>query len=185
MAEPPAPPIADRKLKDDCFLHDKDRLRHADALALIRNRVSPVAEVTEMPLESAAGTILAEDIVSARTVPSRDNAAVDGYANDWHFAHLARFALGGAGIVFAEATGVSADARRTHGDLGLWEDGQIEPLRRVTEFIRAQGSVPAIQLGHAGRKASERRPWHGETPVDDEDVQLRREAQNQVLQLGH
>ena len=87
-----------------------------------------------------------------------------------------RFALGGAGLVFAEATAVEADGRRTHGDLGLWEDGQIEALRPVTEFLEAEGAVPGIQLGHAGRKASERRPWHGETPVTAEDETARGES---------
>lgn len=107
--------------------------------------------------------------------PMSQYAAREGQAGDWHFVHLGRFALGGAGLVFTEATAVTRDGRRTHGDLGLWEDTQIEPLRRVVDFIRAQGASPGIQLAHAGRKASERRPWHGETPVDDEDVQIRGE----------
>ena len=108
--------------------------------------------------------------------PMSQYIARDGYANDWHFAHLARFALGGAGLVFTEATAVEARGRRTHGDLGLWEDGQVDGLARITRFVAEQGAVPGIQLGHAGRKASERRPWHGETPVDQEDVALRGEA---------
>ena len=85
-------------------------------------------------------------------------------------------ALGGAGLVYAEATAVEADGRRTHGDLGLWEDGQIGGLKQITAFLNREGAVPGIQLGHAGRKASERRPWHGETPVDDEDTAERGEA---------
>lgn len=107
--------------------------------------------------------------------PMSQYAAEDGYANDWHFAHLARFALGGAGIVFTEATAVNPEGRRTAGDLGLWEDQQAGGLGRIADFIRRQGACPAIQLAHAGRKASERRPWHGETPVDDEDIELRNE----------
>ncbi|MEM9129376.1 MAG: NADH:flavin oxidoreductase/NADH oxidase, partial [Pseudomonadota bacterium] len=87
-----------------------------------------------------------------------------------------RFALGGAGLVYAEATAVEREGRRTHGDLGLWEDGQVEELKRITDFIRHEGAVPGIQLGHAGRKASERRPWHGETPVNAEDADKRGEA---------
>lgn len=102
--------------------------------------------------------------------------ATDGYANDWHMVHLGRFALGGAGLVYCEATAVEADGRRTHGDLGLWDDAQIDGLIPITRFLSQEGSVPGIQLGHAGRKASERRPWHGETPVDDEDVSTRNEA---------
>ncbi|MCG8358634.1 MAG: NADH:flavin oxidoreductase/NADH oxidase, partial [Kiloniellales bacterium] len=97
--------------------------------------------------------------------PMSQYRARNGYANTWHLVHLGRFALGGAGLVFAEATAVEACGRRTHGDLGLWEDGQIEPLSPVTRFLTDEGAVPGIQIGHAGRKASERRPWHGETPV--------------------
>ena len=73
------------------------------------------------------------------------------------------------------SSGVTADGRRTHGDLGLWDDAQIEPLLPITEFLSSEGAVPGIQLGHAGRKASERRPWHGETPVDSEDTAERGE----------
>lgn len=107
--------------------------------------------------------------------PMSQYRAADGYANDWHFAHLARFALGGAGLVFTEATGVEARGRRTPGDLGLWKDGQIDNLARIAAFLEAEGAVPGIQLGHAGRKASERRPWHGETPVNQEDINERGE----------
>lgn len=113
--------------------------------------------------------------------PMSQYAAREGHANDWHFAHLARFALGGAGLVFTEATAVLSEARRTHGDLGLWEDAQIAPLARIAAFIREQGSVPGVQLAHAGRKASERRPWHGETPVNDEDERERGETPWQAL----
>ena len=116
--------------------------------------------------------------------PMSQYAAVDGVANDWHFAHLSRFALGGAGLVFTEATGVEERGRRTHGDLGLWHDGQIEPLVRINTFLKQQGAVPGIQLGHAGRKASERRPWHGETPVDEEDLAARGEAPWQTIGPG-
>ena len=108
--------------------------------------------------------------------PMSQYRAQNGYANTWHLVHLGRFALGGAGLVFAEATAVEACGRRTHGDLGLWEDGQIEPLVPVTRFLAAEGAVPGIQIGHAGRKASERRPWHGETPVTAEDEAARGEA---------
>ena len=108
--------------------------------------------------------------------PMSQYRAEFGYANAWHMVHLGRFALGGAGLVFSEATAVEAHGRRTHGDLGLWEDGQIEPLAPITRFIAEEGAVPGIQLGHAGRKASERRPWHGETPVTEEDEAVRGEA---------
>ena len=108
--------------------------------------------------------------------PMSQYRAKDGYANAWHLVHLGRFALGGAGLVFAEATAVERDGRRTHGDLGLWEDGQIPELQQICDFLEAEGSVPGLQLSLAGRKASERRPWDGETPVDQEDVAKRSEA---------
>ncbi|TQV82110.1 NADH:flavin oxidoreductase/NADH oxidase [Denitrobaculum tricleocarpae] len=108
--------------------------------------------------------------------PMSQYLSKDGYANDWHLVHLGRFALGGAGLVFTEATAVEDRGRRTHGDLGLWENGQIEGMARIARFLKEQGAVPGVQLGHAGRKASERRPWHGETPVTEEDVALRGEA---------
>lgn len=107
--------------------------------------------------------------------PMSQYRARDGYINDWHLVHLGRFAMGGAGLVYTEATAVEADGRRTHGDLGLWKDEHIDGLARVAEFIEEQGAVPGIQITHAGRKASERRPWHGETPVDAEDTALRNE----------
>ncbi len=108
--------------------------------------------------------------------PMSQYRAKDGAANDWHMVHLGRFALGGAGLVFAEATAVEPEGRRTHGDLGLWTDAHAEKLKPIAAFLEAEGAVPGIQLGHAGRKASERRPWHGETPVDAEDEKLRGEA---------
>ena len=107
--------------------------------------------------------------------------AIDGYSNDWHLVHLGRFALGGAGLVYCEATAVEKDGRRTHGDLGLWEDAQIDGLIRTSKFMSDEGAVPGIQLAHAGRKASERRPWHGETPVDESDVAERNEEPWQAV----
>lgn len=108
--------------------------------------------------------------------PMSQYRAVDGFTNDWHLVHLGRFALGGAALVYAEATAVERDGRRTHGDLGIWDDAHVQGLARLADFISAEGAVPGLQITHAGRKASERRPWHGETPVDAEDEQLRDEA---------
>ncbi len=107
--------------------------------------------------------------------PMSQYRAEDGFANDWHMVHLGRFALGGAGLVFAEATAVEERGRRTPGDLGIWNDSQIKELKRITSFLETEGSVPGIQLAHAGRKASERRPWHNEQPLSDEDYELRSE----------
>ncbi len=101
--------------------------------------------------------------------PMCQYSAVDGLINDWHFAHLARFAVGGAALVFTEAAAVQRDGRITHGDAGIWSDAQAEAFKRVTAFIQSQGAVPAIQLAHAGRKASMQRPWHGNGPLADSD----------------
>jgi len=85
----------------------------------------------------------------------------DGFANDWHLVHLGSRAVGGAGLVMTEAAAVEARGRISPQDLGIWRDDHIDGLARITAFIRAQGSVPAIQLAHAGRKASTSRPWGG------------------------
>ena len=100
--------------------------------------------------------------------PMCQYSAQDGFANDWHFVHAGKFAQGGAGIVFLEATAVLDDGRITHGDLGLWRDEQIAELARIAAFLRGQGAVPAIQLGHAGRKSSMSRPWEGNGPLTPE-----------------
>lgn len=102
--------------------------------------------------------------------PMCQYSAVDGLANDWHLVHLGSRAVGGAGLIFTEATAVTPDGRITAQDLGLWKDEHIEPLQRITRFIRAQGAVAGIQLAHAGRKASTHRPWlgkHGSVKVDE------------------
>ena len=101
--------------------------------------------------------------------PMCQYSAHDGYANDWHFVHLGKMATGGAGLVFTEAAAVEPEGRITHGDLGIWSDAHIAPLKRIAEFIKANGSVPAIQLAHAGRKASMQRPWHGNGPINESD----------------
>ena len=108
--------------------------------------------------------------IALRTVQARNRivvspmcqySAVDGVVTDWHLVNYGKFAQGGAGIVFLEATAVEARGRITHGDVGLWNDAQVPGLKRIADFMRAQGSVPAIQLGHAGRKASMDLPWRG------------------------
>ena len=80
--------------------------------------------------------------------------AEDGSASDWHLAHYGSRAMGGAGAVMLEATAVRADGRIGVGDLGIWKDEHIEMLAKITSFIKSTGSVPAIQLAHAGRKGS-------------------------------
>ncbi len=101
--------------------------------------------------------------------PMCQYSATGGMADEWHLVHLGKLAQGGAGLVFTEATAIEETGRITWGDLGLWSDAHIEPLRPITRFIKAQGAVPAIQLAHAGRKASMQRPWHGNGPLDDTD----------------
>jgi 2,4-dienoyl-CoA reductase-like NADH-dependent reductase (Old Yellow Enzyme family) len=93
----------------------------------------------------------------------------DGFANDWHFVHLGSRAVGGAGLVFTEATAVSPEGRITPDDLGLWKDAQIEGLRRIVGFIQAQGSEAGIQLAHAGRKASMTSPWKGNELIPEKE----------------
>jgi len=93
------------------------------------------------------------------------SAGDDGRATDWHLAHLASRAAGGAGLVITEATAVEARGRISPQDLGLWEDAQIEPLARVVRAIEAQGAVAGIQIAHAGRKAGVQAPWMGGAPL--------------------
>jgi len=83
----------------------------------------------------------------------------DGFATDWHLVHLGSRAVGGAGLVMAEATAVTARGRITPGDLGIYHDRHIEPLTRIARFIREHGAVPGIQIAHAGRKGSCHQPW--------------------------
>jgi 2,4-dienoyl-CoA reductase-like NADH-dependent reductase (Old Yellow Enzyme family) len=102
------------------------------------------------------------------TIPNRvgvspmcQYSAERGLANDWHLVHLGARAIGGAGLVMTEAAAVSPEGRISPQDLGLWNDEQIAPLARIASFLSAQGSVPALQLAHAGRKASTKRAWDG------------------------
>jgi len=88
-----------------------------------------------------------------------------GAPNDWHFAHYAARAAGGTGLIIVEATGVSPEGRITPYDLGIWNDTQVEAFRRITRFLVSQGTVPGIQLAHAGRKASTDQPWKGGAPL--------------------
>jgi len=93
----------------------------------------------------------------------------DGMANDWHLVHLGARAVGGAGLVMAEATAVEPRGRISPNDAGLWSDGQIEPLARVTKFVKEYGAIPGIQLAHSGRKGSAARPWEGDNSLSDEE----------------
>jgi 2,4-dienoyl-CoA reductase-like NADH-dependent reductase (Old Yellow Enzyme family) len=102
--------------------------------------------------------------------PMCQYSARDGHVTDWHLVHLGKFAQGGAGIVFVEATAVEKRGRITHGDTGIWDDSHLQGLQRIAAFVKEQGAVPAIQLAHAGRKASMARPWHGNGPLGQADL---------------
>lgn len=97
--------------------------------------------------------------------PMCQYSARDGLPNLWHMQHLGARAAGGAGIVCVEATHVEPRGRITNHCLGLWDDAQRDALAPIAEFVAAQGAVPAIQIGHAGRKASVTAPWDGTQPL--------------------
>jgi 2,4-dienoyl-CoA reductase-like NADH-dependent reductase (Old Yellow Enzyme family) len=98
--------------------------------------------------------------------PMCQYSSVDGYANDWHFAHLGARAVGGAGLVFTEAAAVTPEGRISPQDLGAWSERHFEPLERIARFVDSQGARAGIQLAHAGRKGSTHRPGagHGAVP---------------------
>jgi 2,4-dienoyl-CoA reductase-like NADH-dependent reductase (Old Yellow Enzyme family) len=97
--------------------------------------------------------------------PMCEYSAVDGVPDDWHLVHLGSRAVGGAGLVFTEATAVSPEARISPADTGIWSDAQRDAWARIAAFIASQGAVPGIQLAHAGRKASTDAPWRGGVPL--------------------
>src|SRR5271170_3282826 len=99
--------------------------------------------------------------------PMCQYSSADGYANDWHFAHLAARAVGGAGLVFTEAAAVTPEGRISPEDLGVWSEKHFEPLGRIARFIDSQGGVAGIQLAHAGRKGSTYRPWSGQGAIPE------------------
>jgi 2,4-dienoyl-CoA reductase-like NADH-dependent reductase (Old Yellow Enzyme family) len=109
------------------------------------------------PLEIRGVSLKNRIVVS----PMCQYSARDGLADDWHLVHLGSRAVGGAGLIFTEATAVVPEGRISPGDLGLWNDEQIEPLARIVSFLKRMGSVPGIQLAHAGRKGSCQVPWEG------------------------
>jgi 2,4-dienoyl-CoA reductase-like NADH-dependent reductase (Old Yellow Enzyme family) len=101
--------------------------------------------------------------------PMCEYSSTDGFATDWHFVHLGSRAVGGAGLVFTEATAVTPEGRISPEDLGIWKDDHVEMLARITRFMHEQGSVAGMQLAHAGRKASTYRPWSGTGMVSEAD----------------
>ena len=101
--------------------------------------------------------------------PMCQYSAVEGVPQDWHMVHLGGRAVGGAGLVMAEATSVSPIGRISPDDTGLWNDAQVRAFKPITDFIKQQGAVSAVQLAHAGRKASTAAPWNGGKPLMEED----------------
>jgi len=97
--------------------------------------------------------------------PMCQYSSVDGFANDWHLVHLGSRAVGGAGLIIAEAAAVTEDGRISPDDLGIWKDEQIEFLARIFQFIEGQGAIAGMQLAHAGRKASTSAPFKGHAPL--------------------
>lgn len=97
--------------------------------------------------------------------PMCQYSSENGFATDWHFVHLGSRAVGRAAAVLTEATAVTADGRISPEDLGIWHDSHVDPLRRIFSFISQQGSIPGMQLAHAGRKASTSAPWKGGKPL--------------------
>ncbi|KAJ9139132.1 NADPH dehydrogenase [Pleurostoma richardsiae] len=121
------------------------------------------------PLTIRGVTLNNRFVVSPMCMYSAD----DGHLTDFHLVHLGSFALRGAGLTIVEATSVTSNGRISPEDSGLWQDSQIAPLRRITDFIHSQGHKAGVQLGHAGRKASTLAPWHaarGTHDVAGEDV---------------
>jgi len=108
----------------------------------------------------------------AVTIPNRvfvspmcEYSCTDGLANDWHLVHLGSRAVGGCGLVLTEAASVSPEGRITPWDAGIWSHAQVEAWKPIVKFIKSQGSVPGIQIAHAGRKASCAQPWSGGGPL--------------------
>ena len=101
--------------------------------------------------------------------PMCEYSSQDGFANDWHLVHLGSRAVGGAGLVFTEATAVTPGGRISPEDVGIWSDAHIEFLARIARFIKSQGAVPGMQLAHAGRKGSTYKPGagNGAIPLDE------------------
>jgi 2,4-dienoyl-CoA reductase-like NADH-dependent reductase (Old Yellow Enzyme family) len=154
------------------------------APTIIQSRDKPMSI---QPIEDAAtsgrASLLYEPITFRGTTlrnrvvvsPMAMYSSVDGFADDFHLVHLGRFALGGAGLVFMEATAISSQGRITPGCNGLWLDAQVPALTRITNFLHRFGSAAGMQLAHSGWKGSTRRPWHGGSRLDDEDLALRQE----------
>ena len=101
--------------------------------------------------------------------PMCQYSCADGFATDWHLVHLGSRAVGGAALVFTEATAVAPEGRISPQDLGIYDDRHVEGLARIVRFVQGQGAAAGIQLAHAGRKGSTSRLWEGGRAVAPED----------------
>jgi len=112
---------------------------------------------------------LLKDVVLRNRIavlPMCQYSSDNGFPNDWHFVHLGSRAVGGAGLVVVEATAVSPEGRISPADSGIWLDDHVQPLARISHFLKQYGAVPGIQLAHAGRKASANKPWEGDNHIE-------------------
>ena len=142
--------------------HRPVAIMHADA------RVTGAAYAAGMHLFApyALGDVTLRNRIAVS--PMCQYSAFGGLPGSWHLVHLGSRAVGGAGLVFTEATAVSPEGRISPGDTGIWDEPQQQAWQPIAAFISAQGAVPGIQLAHAGRKASTRAPWLGGGPIPDE-----------------
>jgi 2,4-dienoyl-CoA reductase-like NADH-dependent reductase (Old Yellow Enzyme family) len=108
--------------------------------------------------------------------PLGQYSSKDGLAADWYLVHLGKFALGGMGVVMTEATAVEPIGRVGHWDLGIWSDEHVPGLKRITDFLRSERAVPAIQFAHSGRKGSKQRPWEGNSWLTEADARRGEQA---------
>ena len=127
---------------------------------------SPQAPLLFTPIRLGSVTSRNRVVVS----PMCQYSSEDGGPTDYHLVHLGQFAMGGAGIVFCEETSVEERGRKSHHCAGIYKDAHIPGYRRVNEFIRSHGAIPAIQIGHGGRKGSGCAPWEGYRPLTAEDA---------------
>src|SRR5262245_36454903 len=165
----PPPPARSRPSRDRGRARGSSRARAArragstDCIPLICQVPSRLAAMSHLfsPLALRSVTLPNRVLVS----PMCQYSSVDGMPNEWHFVHLGSRAVGGAGMVCVEAAGVTPAGRITPWDAGIWSEAHARAWKPVADFVRAQGSVPAIQIAHAGRKASCNKPWLGGKPL--------------------
>jgi len=135
----------------------------------VRGLRFPASSVRSEPMPTLFSPLTIKSITLRNRIgvsPMCMYSADDGVANDWHLVHLGARAVGGAGLIIAEATGVSPEGRISPACAGLWAEKHIEPLARVARFVQQYGAVAGIQLAHAGRKASVAEPWNGNAQLE-------------------